>query len=128
MFAQLDLEHWFPPYYRGEDIVMEETYLYISTDRSNPFHVNIYNNNTLIDQVIVSKDNPVSYFINDDSMIDTGVVRRTMTPVEMGFHLSGQYSFFASLRIAGCSARAGCISEIFASKGKSALGKEFFFS
>lgn len=126
ILAQLDLEHWFPPYYRGEDIVMEETYLYISTDRSDPFPVNIYNNNILIDQVIVSKGSPVSYFINDDSMIDTGVVRRTMTPVDMGFHLSGQYSFFASLRIAGCSARAGCISEIFASKGKSALGKEFF--
>lgn len=125
VFAQLDLEHWFPPYYRGEGVVIENSYIYISTDREDSFPVNIYNNNKLIDQVIVSKNNPVSYFIPDDSMIDTGVVRRTMIPVEMGFHLTGQYSFFASLRIAGCSPSAGCVSEIFASKGKSAMGKEF---
>ena len=125
VFAQLDLEHWFPPYYRGEGVAMENTYLYISTDRENSFPVNIYHNNVLIDQITVSKNSPVSYFVPDDSMIDTGVVRRTMTPVAMGFHLTGQYSFFASLRIAGCSPSAGCVSEIFASKGKTGLGKEF---
>lgn len=123
--AQLDLEHWFPPYFRGDGVAIEETYIYLSTDHVVPFKVNIYNNNILVDQVIVSKENPIAYLINDDSMIDAGTVRRTMKATSMGFHLTGEFSFFASLRIAGCSPSAGCTSEIIGSKGKSALGKEF---
>lgn len=123
--AQLDLEHWFPPYYRGEGVAMENTYIYLSTDREDAFSVKIYNNNILIDEVIISKNKPLEYYINDDAMIDTNVVSRVMKPSSMGFHLSGQYSFYASLRVAGCSPNVGCVSEIFASKGKTALGKDF---
>lgn len=123
--AQLDLEHWFPPYYRGEGITMENIYIYLSTDREDAFPVKIYNNNILIDEVVISKNNPLEYYIKDETMIDAGVVSRVMKPSSMGFYLTGQYSFFASLRVAGCSPSAGCISEIFASKGKTALGKDF---
>ncbi|WP_312825079.1 T9SS type B sorting domain-containing protein [Epilithonimonas sp.] len=123
-YAQLDLEHWFPPYFRTSPYDITQLSVYISTDKEDSFPVKIYNNNTLISTITVSKDSPVEFPVPKISMIEASSVLRTMVPTTMGLHLTGQKSFYASLRLAGC--RSGCKSEIIASKGKTALGKEFF--
>lgn len=122
--AQLDLEHWFPPYFRMMPYTITETYLYISTDKTDEFPVKIYTGGELIAEVVVSKSNPVEFKVPQSSVIEAAAVRRTMKPNNMGLHLTGAQSFYASLRIAGCY--NGCRSEIFASKGKSGLGNDYF--
>lgn len=57
-------------------------------------------------------------------MLEASTVLRTMKPTTMGLHLSGEKSFYASMRLAGC--RSGCKTEVIASKGKTALGTDFF--
>ena len=58
--AQLDLEHWFPPIYSaGANI--DSAILSLSTDKTTPFKVYIYNGNNLIDSVTVDKINPIEY-------------------------------------------------------------------
>ncbi|MDP9956519.1 gliding motility-associated-like protein [Epilithonimonas hungarica] len=98
--------------------------IYISTDKNGSFPVKIYNNNKLISTVTVSKSSPIEFPVPTISMIEASTSLRVMKPVTMGIHLSGEKSFFASLRFAGC--RSSCKTEIIASKGKTALGKEFF--
>lgn len=117
--AQLDLEHWFPPFFQSSGGI-SEIKLYLSTDKAEPFKVNIYNNKTLISSVILSKNTPIEYTLPDDSVIRSSVERRTMTVSTMGLYVAGEKSFYASLRV------GGSYSEIIASKGKSALGKDFF--
>jgi len=122
--AQLDLEHWFLPYFRTSPYDITQLSLYISTDKNDNFPVNIYNNSTLISTVTVSKNSPVEFPVPAISMLEASSTLRVMKPTTMGIHLSGEKSFYASLRLAGC--RSGCKSEVIASKGKTALGKEFF--
>ncbi|MPS73511.1 MAG: T9SS type B sorting domain-containing protein [Chryseobacterium sp.] len=121
--AQLDLEHWFPPYFRTSPYDISQLSLYISTDKIDPFPVKIFNNNIEVAEVIVSRNSPVEFLVNS-AMLEASSVLRVMQPSNMGIHLSGKESFYASVRMAGC--REGCKSEIISSKGKSALGKEFY--
>jgi hypothetical protein len=122
--AQLDLEHWFPPIYQsgsnGLENFISDIYLYLSTEKTTPFTVKIYNNNQVIGTVTLSKTAPVQFKITDlNKMLSTSPLN-TMKPSNMGLHVAGEKSFYASLRINGSS------SEVMASKGKSGLGKEFF--
>lgn len=122
--AQLDLEHWFPPLYKSGpntfDNNIRDMYLYLSTEKTTPFIVKIFNNNQVIGTVTLSKSSPVKYEIqNMDSMLSTSPLN-TMKPSNMGLHVTGEKSFYASLRINGSS------SDVMASKGKSGLGTEFF--
>ncbi len=124
LFGQLDLEHWFPPYYRPSgNNGLSEVLIYISTDKEQAFRVNIYQHGELLRSVEVSKNHPATYRINKRSDIETSVVGRTMKAQAMGFHLTGAQSFYASLRLAD---KSGSRSEVIASKGKYALGKEFY--
>lgn len=100
---------------------MSSVRLFLSTDKVQPFQVKLYNNNQLVQEFTLSKDNPIDFVIPDDSKIRATVATNTMKPNTMGFHLAGEKSFYASLRMYGLP-----ISEMIASKGKSALGKEFF--
>lgn len=122
--AQLDLEHWFPPYFRTAPHDISKLSIYISTDKETSFPVKIYNNNVLLTTVIVSKNSPIEFPVPAISMLEASSPLRVMKPTTMGIHLSGEQSFYASLRLAGC--RVGCKSEIVTSKGKTALGREFF--
>ncbi|WP_028122460.1 T9SS type B sorting domain-containing protein [Epilithonimonas tenax] len=123
--AQLDLEHWFPPYFRTSPNVITDVSLYLSTDKEEDVSVKLFNNNILLTEVKVSKNSPIeipitTYF----SMIEASTPVRTMKANSMGFHLSGEKSFYASLRFMGC--KDTCKNEVVASKGKTALGKDFF--
>lgn len=124
LFGQLDLEHWFPPYFRTSPNDISSLSLYLSTDKEEEFPVKIYNDNVEIAVVNISRTKPATYSYAISGMLEASTVLRTMKPSSMGLHLSGEKSFYASFRFAGC--RSGCKSEIIASKGKSALGKEFF--
>jgi hypothetical protein len=119
--AQLDLEHWFPPFFQSiNNRAISQIKLYLSTDKTKPFKVNIYNNNTLIDTITLSNASPVEYTLADDSIIRSITEKRTMNVTTMGLYVAGEQSFYASLRF------EDTYSEIIASKGKSALGKDFF--
>lgn|GEM_PF-614242 len=123
MNAQLDLEHWFPPFLQSTNgnQTITSFHLILSTDKETPFTVNLYNDNQLVKQFTLSKDSPVDYEITKDSYIRSTSLNNVMKPVKMGLHLAGEKSFYASIRMYG-----SLVSEMFSSKGKSALGKEFF--
>ena len=121
--AQLDLEHWFPPFFQSS--VGTETVstirLYLSTDKDTPFKVYLYNNNTKIEAFTISKTQPVDYELITSPYIRVRSKRNTMTVSTFGLHLTGEKSFYASIRMAGAG-----MSEMISSKGKSALGTEFY--
>ncbi|WP_313386986.1 T9SS type B sorting domain-containing protein [Chishuiella sp.] len=120
VYSQLDLEHWFPPFFDSSKSGIEELYIFLSTDKEENFKVNLYKHNVLIKTFNLSKNNPIQYLINDDADLRSSVARNTMKISDMGYHLAGEKSFYASLRI------SGTISEMISSKGKTALGKEFY--
>ena len=122
MKAQLDLEHWFPPIFSsGANIT--NAYISLSTNKNIPFKVFIYNGNTLIDTVELSNSEPVDYNLGIGGhllSVYTNFKGDTMLAQDRGIHLVGENSFYANLKIIGSN------TEIVSSKGKSALGKEFF--
>jgi len=126
--AQRDLEHWFPPIYRSASkVAVSELCFYLSTEKETPFSVNIYHNKQLLQTFQLSKSSPVTFCPADDSMILISTPRRTMTPVASGIHITGEKSFYASLRVAtGPRLSSPPVADIFASKGKTALGTEFY--
>lgn len=123
MNAQLDLEHWFPPFLQSSvgNTTVTSVRLFLSTDKVQPFKVRLYNNNQLVEEFTLSKSQPIDYVVPDDSKIRATVKTNTMRPTTMGYHLAGEKSFYASIRMYGLP-----ISEMIASKGKSALGTRFF--
>lgn len=126
--AQLDLEHWFPPIYRtGNGYQISEIYFYLSTEKTAPFTVKVYNNNVLLKTLTISSSSPAVFQLDDSSMIYAATDRRVMKPIPSGIHITGEKSFYASLRVAkGPLLTNPSITEAFGSKGKSALGKEFY--
>ncbi|NML68425.1 hypothetical protein HHL23_01210 [Chryseobacterium sp. RP-3-3] len=57
--AQLDTEHWFAPMSESPLQGAPQCYLYLSTNETVPFSVQVSNNNTVFSNVQVSKGNPV---------------------------------------------------------------------
>jgi hypothetical protein len=49
--AQFDTEHWFAPFANQNNLETEQ-YLYLSTNTSTPFKVEIYNNNFLCSKAL----------------------------------------------------------------------------
>ena len=122
--AQLDLEHWFPPMYQSSVGTMRVTdiRLFLSTDKVAKTKVILYVNNVNKREYFLDKDNPVVDFIGDLPVLAQSMKILGTTQVQpAGIHLAGSGSFYASIRMSGNK-----VSEMIASKGKSALGKEFF--
>jgi len=120
--AQLDLEHWFSPIFNtGANFT--SAFISLSTDKQVPFKVYIYDGNTLIDSVTISKTTPLEYNLGLGGhmlAVYTSSLGDTMKPLDTGIHLVGENSFYANLKYIGTN------TEIISSKGKSALGKSFF--
>ena len=61
LHSQKDMEHWIAPYFASTTGYTHG--LYFSTDSVTPFTVDIYNNNTIINTVTISKGNPATYIM-----------------------------------------------------------------
>ena len=119
----MDTEHWFAPMAGSPDQqgrFQPESYLYISTNETTSFPVEIYNNNALYTTVYVSKGNPQVVDIPINFMM-TVSSNDLFTPVAMGLNVKGSNRFFANYRFAVPSH-----AEIITSKGLAGVGKTFF--
>ena len=121
-FAQLDREHWFAPMVDRVGNGSQYQSIYMSTNETTPFKVDIYSNNIVVGSVTISKNNPIKYSItnSDRGRIITTSQSALFKPVAMGFYLKGDKPFFASLRFSIKNH-----GEIQTSKGTAALGTEF---
>jgi hypothetical protein len=118
--AQFDTEHWFAPFSDRMSAGDTEQYLYLSTNKTTPFNVEIYNNNILYKTVQISKGNPGVVAIDRDLMM-TSDQTNLFTAKKMGLHLVADFKFFAHMRFAMPNH-----AEIVTSKGKAGLGNNFF--
>ena len=118
--AQLDTEHWFAPMSASSLQGTPECYLYLSTNETTPFSVQIYNNNTVFSTVQVSKNNPVQVTIPNNYMI-ASTPSNLFTQRSMGLQVKGSKKFFANFRFAVPNQ-----AEIITSKGLAGIGKNFF--
>ncbi|KQT31113.1 hypothetical protein ASG22_18945 [Chryseobacterium sp. Leaf405] len=118
--AQLDTEHWFAPMSASSLQGTPECYLYLSTNETTPFSVQIYNNNTVYSTVQVSKGNPVQVTIPNNFMI-ASTLTNLFTQRTMGLNVKGNKKFFANFRFAVPNQ-----AEIITSKGLAGVGKNFF--
>ena len=118
LFAQRDTEHWIAPYYASTTGYTNA--LYLSTDSTTPFDVKIYNNNTLLTTVTISKGNPQSYTVSAN-LISATTASEALQIITKGIYLKGDKPFYCTLRSAQSSH-----GEIITSKGKAGIGKLFF--
>ena len=121
--AQLDTDHWFAPFagstsQNGQLYV--ESYLYLSTNETIPFNVEIFQGNALLTTVQVSKGNPQVVDIPFNKMISADL-GDMFKPVSMGLYVKGTKRFFANYRFIVPNH-----AEIITSKGLAGVGKTFF--
>lgn len=119
--AQFDTEHWFAPMADASNGSEAQQYIYVSTNESTPFKVDIYNNNVIIGTINnLSKGSPQKFYIPREYII-TSNNTEINAKATLGLHLVGEKKFFANLRFSVSNH-----AEILTSKGKSALGNNFF--
>ena len=118
--AQFDTEHWIAPFADKTGGNGADQYLYLSTNKTTPFKVSIYNNNTLYNTVQISKGSPAKVYISRDLMITSDNTQKFIKS-KMGLHLVGEKKFFAHFRFS-----VNSHAEIITSKGKAGLGNEFY--
>ena len=68
-FAQLDREHWFAPMVDRSNQNNPYQSVYMSTNETTPFVVEIFNNNSVIATVTLSKGNPKKFSIPRNNII-----------------------------------------------------------
>ena len=120
--AQLDSEHWFAPMSASslQGNTPPQCFLYLSTNETTPFSVQVSNNNAVFSTVQVSKGNPVQLAIPSSYMI-ASTLSSLFTPISMGLHVKGPKKFFANFRFSVPQQ-----AEIITSKGMAGVGKVFF--
>jgi gliding motility-associated-like protein len=118
--AQLDTEHWFAPMSASSLQGTPKCYLYLSTNETTPFPVQVYNNNNVYSTVQVSKGNPVQVTIPNNFMISS-TLSNLFTQNSMGLYVKGNKKFFANFRFTVPNQ-----AEIITSKGLAGIGKNFF--
>ncbi|MBD8083727.1 T9SS type B sorting domain-containing protein [Chryseobacterium caseinilyticum] len=118
--AQLDTDHWFAPMAAKVATTNLQSYLYLSTNETTPFSVQIFNNNTVYTTVQVSKNNPVEVSIPAGFMFATNP-SDLFVPNTMGISAKGSKRFFANFRFSVTSH-----AEIITSKGLASLGTKFY--
>lgn len=118
--AQLDTDHWFAPMASKVGDAGLQGYLYLSTNETTPFSVQIFNNNTLYTTVQVSKGNPTQVSIPNNFLITTDQ-QDLFIPNSMGMYVKGSKKFFANYRFSLLNH-----AEIITSKGLAGLGTTFY--
>jgi gliding motility-associated-like protein len=117
--AQRDTEHWFAPF-SATTFSNAKQAVYLSTDSTTPFPVDIYNNNVIIATVTISKGSPQYYYINAANMVATSP-NSLFSVGSKGLYLKGSKPFFATFRFT-----VTFHGEILTSKGKAGIGKKFY--
>ncbi|WP_312079371.1 T9SS type B sorting domain-containing protein [Chryseobacterium sp.] len=118
--AQLDTDHWFAPMSAKAGTNNLQSFLYLSTNETTPFVVQIYNNNIVYTSVTISKNNPAQVSIPEQFMFAT-YVADLFTPNSMGMYVKGSKKFFANYRFSITNH-----AEIITSKGLAGLGTQFY--
>lgn len=118
-FAQLDTDHWFAPFAARAGITQYQGALYLSTNETTPFTVQVYNNNTVFATATVSKGNPAKVTIPSSMMISTAL-NQMHTVTDKGIYVKGSQKFYANYRLAVQNH-----AEIITSKGLAGVGKIF---
>ena len=118
--AQLDREHWFAPMVDRSNQTNPYQSVYMSTNETVPFKVDIYSNNVIIGTRTLSKGNPQKFSVPRNNIITTSATN-LFKPVAMGIYIKGEKAFFASLRFS-----VNQHAEIVTSKGMAGIGTDFY--
>lgn len=119
-FAQLDTKHWFAPMMDRTGNPFPNQKVYLSTNRTTPFEVKIYNNNVVVGNVTISKGNPGVFNIPRSYIITRDQVDM-FKPIKKGLYLEADYAYFANLRFSVAQH-----AEIVTSKGRAGTGTLFY--
>lgn len=119
-YAQLDTEHWFAPMAAKSGTGGLVSNLYLSTNETSPFTVNVYYNNLVFATASISKGNPAVVPVPGAYMMGTNA-GHLFIPIAKGIYAKGSKKFFANYRFAVTSH-----AEIITSKGLAGLGTTFY--
>ncbi|WP_297983536.1 T9SS type B sorting domain-containing protein [uncultured Chryseobacterium sp.] len=118
----MDTEHWFAPMksnYSAGNYNYQAVYL--STSETAAFNVQIYSGNSLIGSVSLKKGSPQTFVVPRQYIITEEDSECSVVLPQKGLHLVGTKKYFATLRFSVPNH-----AEIVTSKGKAALGNEFY--
>lgn len=117
LFAQRDTEHWIAPYYAT--VTGYSNKVYLSTDSTTPFPVQVFSGNALIGTATIAKGSPQTVDIDPSFISATGI--QAFVVGTKGLYLKAEKPFYCSLRLAQSSH-----GEIITSKGKAGIGTKFY--
>lgn len=122
LFAQRDTEHWIAPYYSTltPPYSSYTNKLYLSTDSTTPFAVQVFSANTLLGTVTIAKGDPKTFDVEESIITANGATDAFVIGTK-GLYLKAEKPFYCSLRLAQTSH-----GEIITSKGRAGIGNLFY--